>query len=129
MRVFKTKWFSRFARKEEISDQRLIDAVREIEKGLPDADLGSGLIKKRIARAGQGKRSGYRTIIVYRAGDRAVFLYGFSKSAKANLSAVELEAYQKLARIYLSFTPAGIGKALGEGELEEVDYNVEEIQE
>lgn len=127
MRVFKTTWFSRFAHKEEISDQKLADAVREIEKGLNDADLGRGLIKKRVARAGRGKRGGYRTIIVYRAGDRAIFLYGFSKSAKANLSASELEALQRLAQIYLGLTVPGIAKALKEGELEEVNYNGEEI--
>lgn len=129
MRVFKTKWFSRFARKEDISDQKLTDAVREIEKGLNDADLGRGLIKKRVARAGQGKRGGYRTIIVYRTGHRAIFLYGFSKSAKANLSVADLEAYQKLAQIYLGLTVSGIVKALTEGELEEVNYNGEEISE
>lgn len=123
MRVFKTNWFSRFARKEDINDQKLADAVREIEKGLNDADLGRGLLKKRVAREGRGKRGGYRTLIVYRAGDLAIFLYGFPKSAKANLNAKELEGYQKLARIYLSFTPAGIARTLEEGELEEIDYN------
>ena len=78
---------------------------------------------------GQGKRGGYRTIVVYRAGDRAIFLYGFSKSAKTDLERDELEDYQKLARIYLSFTPDGIVKALEEGELEEIGYNGEEISE
>lgn len=127
MRVFKTKWFARFARKEDISDQKLIDAAREAEKGLNDGDLGGGLIKKRVARPGDGKRGGYKTIIVYRAGDRTVFVYGFPKSAKANLNAAELDAYQRLAHIYLGFSAAGIAKALSEGELEEVNYNGEEI--
>ena len=90
MRVFKTKWFGRFARKERLSDQKLAEAVREVERGLHDGDLGGGLIKKRIARAGEGKRGGYRTIIVYRRGKRAVFVYGFAKSDKADLSPVEL---------------------------------------
>ena len=129
MRVFRTKWFGRFARKKDISDEKLIDAVREIQKGLKDGDLGEGVIKKRVARLGEGKRGGYRTIIVHRAGDRAVFLYGFSKSAKANLNAAELDAYQRLAQIYLSFSAASITKALSEGELEEVNYSGEEISE
>ncbi|GKT08976.1 type II toxin-antitoxin system RelE/ParE family toxin [Desulforhabdus sp. TSK] len=129
MRVFKTKWFARFARKEDISDNKLIDAVREAEKGMNDGDLGKGLIKKRVARPGEGKRGGYRTIIVFRVGERAVFVYGFPKSAKANLNAAELDAYQKLAQIYLSFSAASIAKALSEGELEEVNYNGEEISE
>ena len=50
MRVFKTKWFVRFARKESLSDRKLAEAVREIEKGLHDGDLGGGHIKKRVAR-------------------------------------------------------------------------------
>ncbi len=49
-----------------------------------------------------------------------MFVYGFPKSAKANLTALELDEYQKLAKIYLSFTEAGITKALNEGELKEV---------
>ena len=129
MRIFKTMWLARFARKEDISDKKLADAVRETEKGLHDGELGGNLIKKRVARAGEGKRGGYRTIIVYRAGERAVFVYGFPKSAKANLNAVELDAYQKLAQVYLSFSDAGMAKALSAGELEEVNDNGEELSE
>ena len=63
MRIFKTRWFARFARKARISDTMLTDAIREAEKGLIDGKLGRGLIKKRVARTGKGKRGGYRTII------------------------------------------------------------------
>ncbi len=120
VQIFKTKWFTHFARKEGISDEKLTDAVREAEKGLNDGELGGGLIKKRVARTGEGKRGGYRTIIVYRVGTRAVFVYGFPKSTKASLTAFELYEYQKLAQVYLSLTEAGITKALNEGELTEV---------
>ena len=123
MRVVKTKWFARFARKEDISDKKLSDAVREAEKGLINGELGGGLIKKRVVRAGKGKRGGYRTIIVYSTGIRSVFVYGFPKSAKANLSAGELDAYQKLAQVYLSLSDADMAKALRAGELEEVNYD------
>lgn len=123
----KTKWFARFARKEGIGDKKLIHAVQEIEKGLNDSDLGEGLIKKRPARPGEGKRGGYRTIIVFRAGDPAVFVYGFPKSAKATLNAAELDGYQKLAQIYLTFSAESLTKALNEGELEEVNGNGEQI--
>jgi hypothetical protein len=60
MRVVKTKWFARFARKEDISDKKLSDAVREAEKGLIDGELGGGLIKKRVARA-QARAKGVAT--------------------------------------------------------------------
>ena len=125
MRIFKTKWFARFARKERIDDNMLTAAVREVEKGLNDGELGRGLIKKRLARAGEGKRGGYRTIIVYRAGSRSVFVYGFPESAKANLSAIELDVYRKLAQIVLGFSDADMATALNKGEVEEVNYDDE----
>ena len=124
MRVFKTKVFGRFARKEGIRDQKLADAIREIEKGLHDGDLGGGLIKKRVARAGKGKRGGYRAIIVYRKRTRAVFLYGFAKSEKENLDPVELREYQKLAQVYLRLRETDIDKVL-----EEVRYDQEKLSE
>ncbi len=49
-----------------------------------------------------------------------MFVYGFPKSTKTNLTAFELDEYQKLAQIYLSLTEAGITKALNAGELKEV---------
>jgi len=115
MRVFKSKWFARFARKERINDAMLVDAVKEIERGLNDGELGWGLIKKRVARPGEGKRGGYRTIIVYRARSRSVLVYGFPKSAKANLTPVELDVYRKLAQIYLSLSDTHIARAQKEG--------------
>ncbi len=123
MRVFTTKWFARFARKEGISTEKLAVAVEEMESGLNDGELGSGLIKKRVARAGAGKRGGYRTIIVYRAKKRAVFVYGFAKNVTENIKNAELYEYQKLARIYLDFNDADIEKALKSGELKEVNYD------
>ena len=83
MRIFKEKGFTRFQRKEGISDQTLCQAVREAQSGLIEADLGHGLIKQRIARPGQGKRGSYRTIIAYLMKKRAIFLFGFAKSRKA----------------------------------------------
>lgn len=124
MRVFKTKWFSRFARKERLSDARLAEAVQEIERGLHDGDLGGHLIKKRMARSGEGKRGGYRTIVVYHKSKRAVFLYGFAKNEKDTLSPVELQAYQKAALVYLRQSEADIGTAL-----EEMSYGEEELSE
>ena len=129
MRVLKTRWFSRFARKESLSDHNLAEAVREIEKGLHDGDLGGNLIKKRMARAGKGKRSGYRTIIIYHQGKRAVFVHGFAKSARTTLSPVEVREYQKLAQIYMRLTEAHITKAVRARELQEVAYDDEAIPE
>ena len=71
MRIFKNKWFVKFAKKEGISDEKLLWAVGEVDKGSVDADSGGGVIKQRIARPQEGKSGGYRTIILFRKGDRA----------------------------------------------------------
>ena len=127
MRIFKTKWFARFARKEGIDDNKLLKAIAEAEKGASVIDLGGGLIKKRVSRSGQGKSGSYRTIIVYRVKTLAIFVYGFPKSAKANLNAIELDAYKKLAQVFLGFSDQDIAKALNAGELLEVDTHDQEI--
>lgn len=97
MRIFKNRWFAKFARKERISDALLCVAVREAEAGHVDADYGGGVIKQRIAREGAGKSGGYRTVILYRRGDKAFFVYGFSKSEMENIKDSEEMAFKKLA--------------------------------
>lgn len=52
MRVFKIRWFVRFARGERIDDESLSEAITRAARGLVDADLGGGLIKQRVARRG-----------------------------------------------------------------------------
>jgi hypothetical protein len=83
--IYKNSWFAKFARKERISDAALCVAIDRAGRGLIDADLGSGLIKQRVAREGAGKSGGYRTLIFFRAGERSIFVFGFAKSDKANL--------------------------------------------
>ncbi len=92
MRVFKNKNFDRFTKREKITDQDLWQAIENINKGLISADLGGGLIKQRIARKGGGKSGGFRTIIIFRANDRAFFVYGFAKNQQSNISKKELTA-------------------------------------
>ncbi len=127
MRILKTKWFARFSRKAGIDDEALIEAIKEAQKGASVVDLGGGLIKKRVSRSGQGKSGGYRTIIVYRVKTLAVFVYGFPKSAKANLNDVELDGYKKLAKVFLGFSDRDIIKAVNAGELLEVESHDQEI--
>ena len=96
MRIFKNRWFARFARREKITDAVLKKAIAEAVKGLVDADLGGHIIKQRIARPRQGKSGGYRTIIIFKAGDRAFFVYGFSKNNRDNITKEELTAFKRL---------------------------------
>ena len=121
MRVFKVKVFARFQRGERLSDNALCQAVHDAEAGLIDADLGSGLIKLRLARPGQGKRGGYRTILAYRMRDRAVFLFGFAKSGKAKLEPDELADLVQAGARWLHAKDDVIGAAIIDARLMEVD--------
>jgi hypothetical protein len=91
LRVFITKVFARFVRKERLDDRQLCEAIARAERGLVDADLGGNLIKQRVARPGRGRSGGYRTVVAYRASQRSVFLYGFAKSERDNIDVRELD--------------------------------------
>lgn len=97
MRIFLNKWFDKFCKKEKISEEKLLIAIKEVENGLIDTDYGHGVIKKRIARENEGKSSGYRTIILYKKGDKSFFVYGFPKKNRANIDSKEEEAFKDLA--------------------------------
>jgi hypothetical protein len=126
VRVYKLKGFARFQRRERITDRALAKAVQSAEQGLVGADLGGGLVKQRIARPGQGKSGGYRTVIAYRRGDRAVFLYGFAKNERANLDDDELTDWQRVGRGYLGLNDHEREAAVAAGELSEVSYGDED---
>lgn len=118
-----TKPVARFARKERISNAALFRAAADIVAGRIDADLGGGVIKQRVARAGAGTSGGYRTIVLFRAGSDVFFVYGFAKSSRASISRDELEAFRKLADRVLAFGAAEITMAGAAGELISVESN------
>ena len=120
MKVFKNAWFGRFARKENISAEVLWDAVDRAEKGLVDADLGGGVIKQRIARPGESKSKGYRSIVLYRKGDKAFFVYGFPKSDLGNIRDDEQEQFKKVAKSILALSDEQIHQLVENGQFEEV---------
>ena len=99
MRVLKSASFVKLAGKLNIDDAVLLKAVEEIEAGKVDAQLGKHLIKQRIARSGSGKSGGHRSVIVYVEGDRALFLFVFSKNERSNIDAHELETLRESAKI------------------------------
>jgi hypothetical protein len=123
MRVFKNKSFVRFARRNQIVDADLCRTIRDLERGLVDADLGGGLVKQRIARRGEGKSGGFRVLIVLRKGRLAVFVHGFAKSDSANISDNELSALKKLATTLLAYSVEDLAQALRCGALIEVRCN------
>ena len=125
MRVFKTKWFTRYARRERIGDQRLSGAIERAERGIIDANLGGGVIKQRVPRVGQGRSGGYRILIAYRPGDRALFLYGFAKKERDNIKDDELTTLKEIAAAWLEADAERLRYALEDGVLQEVTYDDE----
>jgi hypothetical protein len=121
MRVFKNKWFQKWAAKEGLGDEALQTAVEEMEDGLIDAELGGHVVKKRVALPGRGKRGGSRTLVVYQQANKAFFVYGFAKNERANISAKQLKALKLLATQLLGYTNPALVKAINAGELIEVN--------
>ena len=97
LRVFAFKDVVRFARKFHISDEGVWDVVR----AQPDADLGGGLYKYRIARPGEGSRGGGRVLIALKIGSRAILMFAWEKKYMENIKPNELKAYRDVARMYL----------------------------
>lgn len=126
MAVYETRWFHRWARKEEVPASALCNAVREMRAGLYDADLGGGLFKKRIARIGQGKSGGFRTLVATNKSTRWVFVFGFSKNERGNIDKDEKGALKKLAAYMLSLPEEAVGRARQAGELMEVDCDAKD---
>lgn len=120
MRIFKSRWFQRVARKEGIGDAALHEAVARAEKGQIDAELGGEVIKQRIARPGRGKSKGYRTILFFRRGVRAFFVYGFAKSQRANINNDEQEQFKEAAKHVLALTEKQLTEVLKRGDFVEV---------
>ena len=126
-RIYKNRWFAKSASREGISDAALMSAVEQAKSGLVDADLGGGLIKQRVARDGGGKSGGYRTLVFFRHEEMAVFAFGFAKSSKANLNAVELRVYKLAAKIVLALTQAQLDTEVDEGRLFEVNDDAQDL--
>lgn len=120
MRAFKTKVFARWATKQGLTDQTLMDAVREMERGLMGDRLGGHVYKKRIALPGRGKRSSTRVVIAYRRGERAFFVLGFARKERAHIDQDDLKALKLLAKELLGYIDPALEKAINAGELNEV---------
>lgn len=111
-RIFKRRDFARWQAAEGLPDASLCKAVKDMDKGLIDADLGGFLYKKRIARLGSGKRGGYRTLLSAQMGCRYIFLHGFAKNEKANITPKEKKALQFAGRVFLELSDDALAKAL-----------------
>lgn len=119
-RVFKTRQFARWARKAGLTDDALCVAVAEMANGLIDADLGGGVVKKRVALPGRGKSAGSRTLIATNKADRWFFVFGFEKNERANINDKELEALQATAADLLKLISDQLNDAVTQEILQEI---------
>ena len=122
-RIFKTKTFSKAFSKSDLSDVDLLNAVKEMEQGLYEADLGGYVYKKRIAIGNRGKSQGARTIVATKLGRFWFFIFGFKKKERANINNVELAHLQKVAELHLGLTADQIDQLIQDKSLIEVKYD------
>ncbi len=115
-----TKQFSKWASKQKIPDTGLAEALKEVQKGNFEANLGGHLYKKRVRFVGKGKSGSGRTIVCFKKGDRAIFVHGFAKNEKDNLSTKELVAFKEFAKVLLSLTEKQLDTAIKNGDFVEV---------
>jgi hypothetical protein len=120
--IYKTRSFARWVKREGLADRDLCDTVVEMQKGLIDARLGGGLVKKRVARSGHGKRGGYRVILASNFGDRWVFMFGFAKNERDNVDDDELRLMKRLASAFLEMDDRMLKQALTSGEILEIHH-------
>lgn len=104
IRIYKLRWFKRWASKEGLSDSLLKSAIAEMQQGLVDADLGANVYKKRVPLLGQGKSRSLRTLIAFQVDNKAFFIYGFSKNARSNINVKEMKSLKVLAKELLNYS-------------------------
>lgn len=121
-RVFKTRFFVRQMQKIGLSDELLLNAVAEMERGLIDADLGGGVVKKRIALPNRGKSGSTRTLIATNKNDRWFFMLGFEKNQRDNISPSELRKLKDVAFDLLQMSNAQLNDFLSHQQIEEIHH-------
>jgi len=119
-RILKTRVFCRWMRKSELDDQLLLKAIDEMERGLVDADLGGNVYKKRIALPGRGKRGSTRTLIATNKATRWIFLNGFEKNERDNITQNELAVWKMIAQDLLECSEATLDTLRSDSKLEEI---------
>ena len=127
MKVLKSKWFDKWAKKTKIADDNLMYAIDNLNPATA-VDLGVGLYKLRIPRSGQGKSGGFRTLIIYRKDDLALFMFGFAKNEKDNISAADLTDLKKQAKYILGFSKEQVNNLVDTGTLIKVEIKNEKRQ-
>ena len=121
MKIIKTKLFTKWASKNNVSDKSLLNASKEIAVDNYEANFGAGIIKKRIATKGRGKSGSVRTIVAFKNGKDCFFVYGFEKNAKSNISSNEEKALKIIAASLFKLSKEEIIQQIKKGALMEVN--------
>ncbi len=124
-RILKTRLFMRWMRKTDLTDEVLIQAIAEMQQGLVDADLGGNLFKKRVALPHRGKSGSIRTIIATNIRTRWIFVFGFEKNERDNISGRELKFLQEYAEVLLAHDDATIDEMIKRSDLGEICHEEE----
>ncbi len=127
-RIFRTRIFTRWAKGVGLTDEILCKAVAEMVGGLIDANLGGGIIKKRVALPGRGKRGGGRTLVATNFAGCWFFLYGFEKSNSADIAIDELKALRQVAEELLELDDYSLLVALRAGKIIEVSNGYDQTE-
>jgi len=120
MKKLKTKWFSKWAKKQNVTDGKLLEAIEDMQTMRSSTSLGGGLHKVRVALDNRGKSGVCRTIVVYRENDRAVMVYGFMKKERENLTVSELKSFKKLSKDILALDSKALSHAVSQDVLIEI---------
>lgn len=112
MKKLSTKWFKKWCRKASLSSYELMHVIDDLENNLSTSNLGGGLYKVRVSSENSGKSSAFRTIVVYKKEDRAIFIYGFAKKGKSNLKSSELQYLKKLGKDILALNADQLQQAI-----------------
>lgn len=112
--------------KSGIPNNDLCIAAAEVRQGNFEADLGGGVIKKRVA-LNQGKSGGARSIIFFKAHSNLFFYDGWEKGGSRKgakeIEDDELLIYKKLAKSYLKLDRAALEILLKSRTFREVNCN------
>ena len=95
--------------------------IERAERGTVDADLGGGLVKLRVARPGQGRSGGYRTLVALVVNRRAVFLYGYAKNVSSNITDLAETDFRAAGRLFQAAHDADVAALVAQGRLREVE--------
>jgi hypothetical protein len=106
-----------------LSEDAVCKAVLELTSGLVHANLGGGVYKQRVARPGQGKSGGFRTIVFFKLGSHAFLIMGFAKKDRDNVTPSELEALKEFAQEVLGYDDKAIQQAIDRSAFEEVHFD------